>query len=929
LALTLAIVAGCNRSFYRQQADREAIQIVREHAVDPRWPLEGYTIGVDPNSRMFDPFSPDHPPMPPDDPASHRLMHCVDGKKGWPGWEDNGLTDAVENPMWRAALPWEPDGTLRLDADQAVRLALLHSTDFQEEIEELYLSALDVSFERFRFDHQFFGGYSAFFTADGRNRPGSGGESASFLDLENSSRSTPNWRLQKLHTTGAEMVVGFANSLVWQFSGDNTYDASTLLDFTIIQPLLRGAGRDRVMERLTISERTLLANVRQMERFRQGFYLEIVTGRNAGDGPSRRGGFFGGSGLEGFTGVGGGGFGRVGGGFGGAAGGAGGIGAGAGAPEAGGFFGLLQDQQELRNQESNIAALRNSVTQLEAFFRAGRIDYFQVELARQALLSAQSVWLNSQSSYQANLDDFKRDLGLPPDIEIHLDDELLQQFDLLDPTIVPTQNQLATLQQLLGEDVLLLAEGVLRGPVDAEKTLAALQEMQRDIEEAELLLERVRDVNMDRAMADIERLRQSVSRRRQDVEGLIERTQNLSTSLILPTRGTTANNANQVADIVDNAIDMEKLEALPAQLTDSLQRLSQRFDELGNLLAGFRATIEQVSRQNLQADQARWRTLLQQEIITAVPNRLREFSADVLELSLIQARARTESIALPPIDLDWVTAYEIASQNRLDWMNNRAGLVDAWRLIQFNADSLESELDIVFSGDVSNRDDNPFSLDSSTGRLRVGLQFDAPITRLAERNTYRQALIEYQQAKRSYYRFRDGVAQGLRATLRTVELNRLNFELLRSATIVAIAQVELAGLRLQEPPKPNQENIFGATTARDLVSALADLLQAQNNFLSVWVNYEVLRRSLDYDLGTMRLDSQGLWIDPGPIEGYRNEAPMQELHTVPDAEEIPLPLAAPFQQAQEMSDAQVVPVAMTFPNNGPRRRTLQRLPAAR
>jgi hypothetical protein len=35
--------------------------------------------------------------------------------------------------------------------------------------------------------------------------------------------------------------------------------------------------------------------------------------------------------------------------------------------------------------------------------------------------------------------------------------------------------------------------------------------------------------------------------------------------------------------------------------------------------------------------------------------------------------------------------------------------------------------------------------------------------------------------------------------------------------------------------------------------------------MGVWVNYEVLRRTLDQELGTMELDSEGLWIDPGPI----------------------------------------------------------------
>ena len=60
--------------------------------------------------------------------------------------------------------------------------------------------------------------------------------------------------------------------------------------------------------------------------------------------------------------------------------------------------------------------------------------------------------------------------------------------------------------------------------------------------------------------------------------------------------------------------------------------------------------------------------------------------------------------------------------------------------------------------------------------------------------------------------------------------------------------------------------MLGATTARDLVTALTDLLNVQNDFLSVWISQESLRRSLDFDLGTMQLDSSGVWLDPGPIE---------------------------------------------------------------
>jgi len=252
-------------------------------------------------------------------------------------------------------------------------------------------------------------------------------------------------------------------------------------------------------------------------------------------------------------------------------------------------------------------------------------------------------------------------------------------------------------------------------------------------------------------------------------------------------------------------------------------------------------------------------------------------------------------MVIEPIDLDSDEAFQIARVYRRDWMNARAALVDSWRLIAFNANDLLSQLDIVFSGDVLNRGDNPLQLDSSTGRLRVGFQFDSPINRLAERNNYRQALIEFQQAKREYYQFQDRISLSLRNTLRTLDRDRTNFELRRAAIRVAIDQVELARLRLREPPKPGVEATFGATIARDLVSALSDLLNVQNDFLSVWLDYEVQRLNLDFDLGTMQLDSRGMWIDPGADIGASALGGMPHAHSAEvesseaELEELPSP----------------------------------------
>ncbi|MCA9264384.1 MAG: TolC family protein, partial [Planctomycetales bacterium] len=867
LALTLS---GCHRSVYRLEADRDVYCLVDAKSTDPHWPLDGYSIDVDPASRMYDPHNPDCEPMPPDDPTSHQYMHCVYCKPGYPCWHKNGNTPFVENPEWMAALPRGDDGRVLINAESAVQLALLHSPDYQEELETLYLSALDVSFERFRFDTQFFGGSNLFYDTDSSI-------SSSTLGLGSLSggENGSNLQMRRLFSTGSEMVVGLANSLVWQFAGPDTQTSTSILDFALVQPLLRAGGRERVLETLTIAERALLANVRQMERFRRGYYVEIVTGVNSGPGPNRRGGFFGGSGLEGFSGVGGGGFGRVGG-TGGGGGGTFGTG-GAGGGQAGGFLGLVQAQQVIQNQRANISALQSSVVQLESFFTADRIDYFQVELARQAYFEAQSRLLNAELDFQRSLDQFKSDLGLPPQVDLGLDDQVVQGFQLVDPAVVPIQNQITDIQQNVGQtilEILQVAEGDVKQTDENAEDVAQLPEspdfargslngslarLREDVAIAIEVCQQLLEENVPRARRDLVRLRAAVPERKRDIERLNRRYRD---RIVQDIKGMTA---GEDEDIELLPFKPDELDRLPRQLSKTLDDLVVRYQDHQRTLEKLVTDLESLGGEleNLPAAQREQR--LQSGALAPIPNALNELAADALSLTLVQARARTHAATLVPVDMDWQSAIEIARSNRRDWMNARAALVDSWRLIEFNADQLQSQLDLVFSGDLTGTGNHPLNVHNTEGRLRMGVRFDAPITRLAERNTYRQALIEYQQARRTYYQFEDSITAVLRNTVRTLDVNQLNFELRRAAVEVAIGQVELARLRLQEPPKPDEVAQLGATTARDLVSALQDLLSAQNDFLSVWINHEVSRRSLDFDLGTMQLDPTGLWLDPGPL----------------------------------------------------------------
>src|SRR5450755_2533429 len=65
--------AGCTRLFYRNQADREVYDVLKEKDKIPEARLEQWHAYTDPRARHFDPSNPDRPPMPPDDPDAWKL----------------------------------------------------------------------------------------------------------------------------------------------------------------------------------------------------------------------------------------------------------------------------------------------------------------------------------------------------------------------------------------------------------------------------------------------------------------------------------------------------------------------------------------------------------------------------------------------------------------------------------------------------------------------------------------------------------------------------------------------------------------------------------------------------------------------------------------------------------------------------------------
>jgi hypothetical protein len=593
--------------------------------------------------------------------------------------------------------------------------------------------------------------------------------------------------------TAGELLVGFANSFVFEFTGGDVNLASSVANFSFIQPLLRGAGKDVALEQLTFEERKLLANLRAYGQFRQGFYTQVAIGELGVTGP-QRGGV--GTNLLSFSGQGG----------------------------VGGYLGLLQQLQQIRNAEDNLSLQLRTRDRLEALLENDLIDLVQVDQFRQGVEAERTNLLLSRNSLELALDRYKTGtLGLPPDLPVDLDDSLIRQFQL-----VPQE-----------------ANGILDSIVQLQQHLASLPE----VPEIEVI---------DQALGDASQLVEPISNlfdgAREDLAHLDE---------VMPTR------EKSMADDKREEFRIDR-----ERLGQGLIALEEEFDAATAELAGLQGGLSAETRRTTTRHLVSW-------------------TAQVLQLVgrlvLVPARARLEAITVESISLESRDAFQIALANRLDFMNGRAALVDQWRLIQIEADALQSVLNLTASGDIRTARNNPLSFRAPTGNARVGLEFDAPFTRLLERNAYRESLIEYQQSRRNFIQSRDSLHLGLRELLRQIEQLRQNLEIQRRAVTIAIRQVDQTQLSLNPPrpaPQPGQRPPINPTTAINLLSAQTSLQNTQNNFLSVWLNYYAARMRLYRELGIMQLDAEGRWIDR-PIDGSEDDAPSGI--DDPGLEELPLP----------------------------------------
>ena len=245
---------------------------------------------------------------------------------------------------------------------------------------------------------------------------------------------------------------------------------------------------------------------------------------------------------------------------------------------------------------------------------------------------------------------------------------------------------------------------------------------------------------------------------------------------------------------------------------------------------------------------------------------------------------------------------KIALANRLDLMNNRGQVVDSYRNVEIAADQLESDLNFTATADIGtdpNRD-NGIRFDGESSQYSAGLQFDGPLNRFAERNSYRAAQIGYQQQRRAYMASEDSIVNEIRADLRGLSQSRFNFQTTRQQLIAAARQVDQARVNVQ-----NTEEAGDSSATQDLLNSLAGLTNARNGLISSWLNYEVARIGLFVDLELLLLDEQGRWINENEQLQYTEDsvAPL-----LPETETVAPNPDDSDTQSDESSDAESLDV---------------------
>ena len=586
--------------------------------------------------------------------------------------------------------------------------------------------------------------------------------------------------------SGGQLLATLSNSMVWQFSPKGISTAPSDLAVQFTQPFLRGATLRIVTQPLSVAERQMLYAIRDFAQFRRSFYVTVTA--------------------------------------------------------SGGYLGLLAQLQALRNARDNLAALKRGLDEQDASVDAGFVSLASRDSLGVQYQSQQLALVQQEASLQTTLDSYKEELGLPPELNVTVDDAPLQTFELSDPRIDALRKRVEALNLKLLQN-----EDIPEFEV-VEQTLGDLRQEGKDLRE---LLTVVK--------ADLGKLRKRLN---------LPSSEDGDLPAALPVTGRNTEPGPK---------------ALAEKISTKLQEINQRIDAIDELADQIRILLgapgdKDAARAAVAVylgvdppdkqpsvfpwpgdEEAAWSTL--KDLVS------RRFLSRINDVFVAQNQIRVYLIQLTPVDITTDQAITIALENRQDLMNSRARVTDAWRNVEVQANSLLGVLNLNYHGTLATRPGGStlFGYDAHQQIHDVGIEFDAPVNRFAERNSYRASQINYQQARRGYMLTRDDIVRQIRLDVRNLLLNRRQFEISREQVILAARAVEQAEFDLRNSRDPGA----GAGLTQQVLTTLNQLLSAKNTLITNWVSYETARMSLYRDFGIMDIDAQGTWtnesLDPASL----------------------------------------------------------------
>jgi hypothetical protein len=235
----------------------------------------------------------------------------------------------------------------------------------------------------------------------------------------------------------------------------------------------------------------------------------------------------------------------------------------------------------------------------------------------------------------------------------------------------------------------------------------------------------------------------------------------------------------------------------------------------------------------------------------AAPIELDQTKQQIQQLLSTTDRLASQTHGLTPIDLSVDDAMVTALVQRLDLMNERGMLADDWRRVKLAADDLKSVLNLNVRQSFSTRKNRPFAFSYDDSRTELNASLDLPLNRREQRNGFKSSLIDFQVGRRGLMAAEDNIKFAARQDLRTLNLDRVQYD-------IAVVSAALASQRVNST---QLELALGlpSITARDFneaQQAYADSLSAVANGR---LGYIVHRAQLALDLELMMLDDAGFW----------------------------------------------------------------------